>query len=52
MGLPILIEVNTSQHDIFIEQVTTGPVFNGREQEIIDYIKHKDFVYGKSILDY
>lgn len=51
-GKPILIEVNASQHDIFIEQVTTGPVFNGREQEVIDYIKHKEFIYGKSVLEY
>lgn len=51
-GSPRLIEINASQHDIFIEQVTTGPVFNGREKEVIEYIRNKKFEYGRSLFRY
>lgn len=45
-GEPILIEVNSSQPGIFMEQIATGiSAFGGREEEVLEYINKKEFTY-------
>lgn len=51
-GAPIVIEVNSSQPGIFGEQILCGPIFGDRTQEVIDYIKKKEFNYNRAIFRY
>lgn len=45
-GEPVLIEVNSSQPGIFMEQIATGvSAFGGREEEVLEYINKKEFSY-------
>lgn len=49
---PVIIEINSSQPGISGEQLNCGPVFGNRTQEVIDYCKHKKFVYNKFLFNY
>lgn len=51
-GIPILIEVNSSQPGIIGEQLCNGPIFGNRTQEVVDYCKSKEFRYNRSLLSY
>lgn len=51
-GLPVVIEVNSSQPGLIGEQLCTGPIFGDRTQEVIDYCSHKRFIYNKSLFKY
>jgi hypothetical protein len=43
---PILMEINSSQHDVFLEQAVNGrPAFGDRTGEVIEYIKNKKVTY-------
>lgn len=44
-GEPVVIEINSSQPGIFMEQIVTGPIFGSRTQEVIDYVLKKEFRY-------
>ena len=49
---PVIIELNSSQPEIFVGQLNNGPVFGERTQEVIDYIKTKPFIYNKALMGY
>ena len=44
-GVPILVELNSSQPGVIGEQLVAGPIFGDRTQEVIDYCKLKRFSY-------
>lgn len=44
-GVPIIIELNSSQPGVIGEQLVAGPIFGNRTQEVIDYCKSKIFSY-------
>ena len=49
----VVLEVNTSQPGIFVEQLAKGePIFKDRTAEVIEYVTHKEFQYGRSIFRY
>ena len=53
MGNFIVLEINSSQPGIFVEQIATGkPIFMDRTEEVIEYVKKKDFTYGRSMFRY
>ena len=49
---PVIIELNSSQPEIFVGQLNNGPVFGERTQEVIDYIKTKPFIDNKALMGY
>ena len=44
-GEPVIIELNSSQPGVIVEQIFAGPIFGDRTQEVIDYCKKKEFSY-------
>lgn len=51
-GKIIIIEVNSSQPGIFQEQLCMGPVFGDRTEEVIEYVKRKEFKYNRGLLNF
>jgi len=49
---PVIIELNSSQPGIFVEQMCTGPIFGDRTEEVIEYCKNRAFVYNRSLFSY
>lgn len=47
-----VIEINSSQPGIFVEQLNCGPIFGDRTDEVIEYVKGKDFKYNRGVLNY
>lgn len=48
----IVIEINSSQPEIIVTQLNNGPIFKDRTEEVIEYIKDKDFKYNRGVLNY
>lgn len=44
-GHPLIVEINSSQPGVFIEQICTGPIFGDRTEEVIEYCMGKPFSY-------
>lgn len=52
-GEYILLEINSSQPGIFLEQLASGtPIFLDRTDEVIDYVTHKEFHYGRGLMNF
>lgn len=51
-GNPICIEINSCQNGHISFQLSAGPTFGDRTQEVIDYCNSKKFVYNKSTIQY
>jgi len=51
-GRFICIELNSSQNGATAFQLSAGPTFGERTQEVIDYCKRKPFRYYKSYMNY
>lgn len=49
---PVVLEVNSSQPGIFIEQLCSGPIFGDRTDEVMDYCAQKEFKYGRCLFTY
>lgn len=44
---PVILELNSSQPGVIVEQIFTGPIFGDRTQEVIDYCILKADMYKK-----
>ena len=51
-GKPVVIELNSSQPGIFGEQMCGGPIFGERTEEVVEYVKTKQFIYNRAIIRY
>lgn len=50
-GVPLVIELNSSQPEIFVGQLNNGPIFGDRTEEVIDFVSRKEFKYGKGLFN-
>lgn len=49
---PVIIELNSSQPGLIGEQLTHGPVFGDRTEEVIRYCADKQTFYSRSLFNY
>lgn len=51
-GKPVCVEINSCQNGHLTFQMSAGPTFGDRTQEVIDYCNSKKLFFNKSLLKY